>query len=85
MFKYQTVSSARFDKQDEDNQVLDETEFFNNLNFNNNLSQTDIDKIDVKSPLENQKQQQDLKESGWQSDQINSLTIYFYKTGELKW
>ena len=85
MFKYQTVTSARFDKQDEDNQVLDETEFFNNLNFNNNLSQTDIDKIDVKSPLENQKQQQDMKESGWQSDQINSLTIYFYKTGELKW
>ena len=30
-FKYQTVFSARFDKQDEDNQVLDETELF--INF----------------------------------------------------
>ena len=27
-FKYQTVFSARFDKQDEDNQVVDETELF---------------------------------------------------------
>ena len=27
-FRYQTVFSARFDKQDEDNQVLDETELF---------------------------------------------------------
>ena len=28
----ETVYSARFDKQDEDNQVLDETELFINLN-----------------------------------------------------
>ena len=27
-FRYQTVFSARFDKQDEDNQLLDKTEFF---------------------------------------------------------
>ena len=27
-FRYQTVFSARFNKQNEDNQVLDETEFF---------------------------------------------------------
>ena len=32
-FKYQTVLSARFDKQDEDNQVLDETELFIILNI----------------------------------------------------
>ena len=35
-FRYQTVFSARFDKQDDDNQVLDETELFNNLNINQN-------------------------------------------------
>ena len=28
-FRYQTVFSARFDKEDENNQVLDETKFFN--------------------------------------------------------
>ena len=36
IFRYQTVFSASFDKQDEDNQVLDETEFFMILNINHN-------------------------------------------------
>ena len=77
-FKYQTVFSARFDKQD--NQVLDETELFINLKINHNLTETDINNIDVTSPLERQIQQQ-MKDSGWRFDQINSMTIYFYKTG----
>ena len=81
--KYQTVFSARFDKQDENNQLLDETELFNNLAINHNLTQTDIDNIVIKSPLELQIQQQEMKNSGWRFDKINSLTIYFYKTGEL--
>ena len=51
-FKYQTVVSASFDEQNEDNQVVDETELYINLNINHNLTQTDIDNIDVKSPLE---------------------------------
>ena len=76
-FKYQTVFSARFDKQDEDNQVLDETELFINLNFNHNLTQSDLDKINTISPLEFQIQQQEMKNSGWSFDKINSMTIYF--------
>ena len=83
IFKYQTVFSARFDKQNEDNQVLDETELFINLNNNHNLTETDITNIDVKSPLEHQIQQQEMKDSGWRFDKIISVTIYFYKTGEL--
>ena len=82
-FRYQTVFSARFDKQDEDNQVLDETELFINLNINQNLTQTDINIIDVVFQLEHQKQQQEMKVSGWRFDKINSMTIYFYKTIEL--
>ena len=82
-FRYQTVFSARFDKQKEDNQVLDETELFINLNINHNLTQTHIDNIDVKSPLEHQIQQQELKDSGWRFDKINSMTVYFYKITEL--
>ena len=54
IFRYQTVFSARFDEQNEDNQVLDETKTFINLNINHSLTQTDIDKIDVKYPLEHQ-------------------------------
>ena len=82
-FKYQTVFSATFDKQDEDNQVLDETELFNNLNINHNLTQSDLDNIDIKSPLDDQIQQQQMKDSGWRFDKINSMTIYFYKTNEM--
>ena len=82
-FKYQTVFSARFDKQDEDNQLLDEKEFFNNLNINHNLTESDLDKIGIKSPLEHQIHQQEMKDSEWRIDKINSMTVYFYKIGEL--
>ena len=81
--RYQTVFSARFDKQNEDNQVLDETELFINLNIIHNLTQTDIDNIDIKSPLEHQIQIQEMKESGWRFDKIESMTVYFSKTSEM--
>ena len=83
-FKYQTVFSARFDKQDENDQVLDETELYINLNINHNLTQSDLDNIDVKFPLEFQVQQEEMKNSGWGFDKINSMTIYFYQTGLIK-
>ena len=82
-FKHQTVFSARLDKQDDDNQFLDETELFINLNINHNLTESDLDKIDIRSPLEHQIQQQEMKDSGWRFDKINSMTKYFYKTGEM--
>ena len=72
--------SARFDKQNEDNQVLDETELFINLNINHNLIETDLGNIDIKSSLEHQIQQQEMEDSGSRFDKINSMTIYFYKT-----
>ena len=49
-FKYQTIFSASFDKQDEDNQLLNETKLIINLKNNHNLLETDIDNIDIKSP-----------------------------------
>ena len=64
-FKYQAVFSARFDKQDEDNELLDETEIFINLNNSHMLTETDIDIIAIKSPLEHEIQIQEMKESGW--------------------
>ena len=63
--RYQTVCSARFDKQEEDNQVLDETEMFINLNSNHIITESDLDEIDNKFPLENHIQQQEMKDSGW--------------------
>ena len=75
--------SARFDKQDENGQLLDETEFFINLNMNYNITQSDVDNIDLKSPLEHQIQKQEMKDSGWRFDKINSMTKYFYETNEM--
>ena len=37
-FKHQTVFSARFNKQDEDNQVIDETELYINLKLNHKFN-----------------------------------------------
>ena len=82
-FRYQTVFLARFDKQDEDDQLLDETELFINLNINQKLTQSDIDNINITFPLDHQIQQQEMKDSGWRFDKINSMTIYFYKTSEM--
>ena len=53
------------------------------MNINHKLTETDIDNIDDKSPLEHQIQKQEMKDSGWRFDKINSMTKYFYKTGEL--
>ena len=82
-FKYQTVFSARFDQQDEDSHLLEETELFINLNLNRNLTQSDLDKISNISPLEFQRQQKEMKDSGWRFDKINSATLYFHKITEM--
>ena len=62
---------------------MDEKELFINFNINHNLTQTDLDNIDVVSPLEHQKRQQEMKDSGWRFDKINRMTVYFYKTNEM--
>ena len=46
-FKYQCTFLARFDKQDEDGELLDEIELFINLKINQNLTENDLKKINV--------------------------------------
>ena len=82
-FKYHILFSASFYKINEEDQRSNETELFINLSINHNLTETDIDNIDVKSQLEHQKQILETKESGWIFDIVNSMKIKFYKTGEL--
>ena len=55
----------------------------NNLSNNHNITESDIDKIGIKSPLENQIQQQEMQDSGWRFDKINPVIVWFCKTREL--
>ena len=53
IIKYQTVCSAKFDKQDQGNQVLVEIELNFILNINNNVTESDNSNIDFETPLNN--------------------------------
>ena len=83
IFKHQTVFSARFAIQNEGNQIIDGTELFINLNITPNITESDLDSIDVQSSLEKQIRNQEMKDFGWRFDKIDSMTIYFYETGEM--
>ena len=75
--------SASFYKINEEDQRDNHIELYINLKINNNLTESDIDNIDIRSQLEDQIQMQELKESGWIFDKTNSMKISFYKTTEL--
>ena len=77
-FKLQTKFSARSDKQDEGNQVLDDTEIFNNLINDHNLTESGLDNIHINSPLEHQIQPQEMKSSRWQFGKIISMITFFF-------
>ena len=82
-FKNHTLFSASFYKITEEDQRNNEIELYINLKINHNLTESDIDNIDIRSQLEHQIQIQETKESGWIFDKINSMKISFYKTVEL--
>ena len=72
-FRYQMVFSTVFDKQNED-----EKELFIDLNISHILTQSDIDKTDVISPLKHKIHDEEMKDFDWQFCKINSVTVYFY-------
>ena len=82
-FKYHTLFSASFYKINEEDQIYNQIELYLNLKINNNLTESVIDNIDVRSQLEHQIQMQELEDSGWIFDKYNSMKISFYKTTEL--
>ena len=43
---------ASFDKEGEDDQVLNEIEIYTNLNFNKILTESDFDKIEIRSQIQ---------------------------------
>ena len=78
IFRYQTVFSAVFDKQNEDGKEL-----FIDLNISHNLTQSDIDKIDVISPLRHKTHDEEMKDFDWQFYEINSKTVYSYNDSNI--
>ena len=82
-FKYHTLFSASFYQINEEDQRNNHIELYINLKINNNLTESDIDNIDIRSQLEQQIQNQETKESAWIFDKINSIKLSFYKTTEL--
>ena len=76
-FNYHKLFSASFFKSNEEDQRSDEIELFNNLNFKNSLTETDIENNDIRSQLEHEIQVQETKETGWIFDKINSMKIRF--------
>ena len=71
----QTVYSATFDKQNEDDEVLDQNELYLNLDNNRILTESDIDNIDIRSQLEPKIQTRETKDSRWRFDESSSMTI----------
>ena len=64
-FNYHTLFSASFYKINEEDQRKNEIELYIHLKINNNLTESDIDNIDIRSQLEHQIQIQETKEPGW--------------------
>ena len=83
-FKYQSVFSARFDKQDEIIQLTNWIELNINLNDHKNLTETDINKIGNKSPVQHRYREREANDSGLRFNKVNSMTKYFYKLVEKK-
>ena len=82
-FNYDTLISASFYKINEEDQRNKDIEIYTSLKINQNLTQSDIDIIDVRSQLEHQIQVQETKKCGWIFDKFLLMKISFYKTGEL--
>ena len=62
--KYHTLFSASLYKNKEEDQRYKEIELYVNLNINQNLTESDIDNIDVRSHLDHQILVQENRESG---------------------
>ena len=64
-FKNQTVFTARFDKQDDEDQMPDDFELKINFSSNENLTQSGIDNIHIRYQSKKKRlQSQEMKDSG---------------------
>ena len=81
--KYQLSFMLLFNKFEEDGDIRRETEMTITLNMIINLTQSEIDNVNIQWEVEARKQNLEIKESGWNFQKINSMTISFYSTGNM--
>ena len=82
-FKYQFSFMLLFYKFEENGDIRKEAEMTINSNMINNLTQSEIDNIDIQWNFEARKQNLEMRESGWIFQRVNSMTISFYNTGNM--
>ena len=54
-----------------------------NLSMITNLTQSEIDNVNIQWDLEARKQNLEMRESGWVFQRVNSMTISYYNTGNM--
>ena len=82
-FKYQLFFMLLFNNFEEDGDSRREAEMTVNLNMTNNITQSEIDNVDIQWDLEARKQNLEMQESGWIFQRVNSMAISFYNTGNM--
>ena len=82
-FKYQLSFMLLFYKFEEDGDNRKEAEMAITLNMTNNLTQSEIENVNIQWNVEARKQNLEMKESGWIFQRVNSMTISFYNTGNM--
>ena len=76
-FNYQLTFLLLFNKSEEYNEITSETELLNTLSTTHNLTQSEIDKINMQWDLENSIQSIEMRESGWNFQKINTMGFSF--------
>ena len=82
-FKYQLTFMLLFNKFEENGDIKKEVEITVTLFLTNNLTQSEIGNVNIQWDLEARKQNLEMRESGWNFQRVNSMTISFYSTGNM--
>ena len=82
-FKYQLSFMLLFYNFEEDGDIRKEAEMPINLNMTNNLTQSEIDNVNVQWDLESRKQSLEMRESGWVFQTVTLMTISYYNAGNM--
>ena len=82
-FKFESTFLVLFNKYGEDIETPSEIELPITLSNTHNLTQPEIDNINIQWTLEIRIQSVELKNSGWNYRKINRMGTSFFESGEL--